>query len=196
MKVLHDWDRPYISRGWARLRGTSLLLYALSQKAPILYKIPFFRKNCRKVEEGQIGFMETLVKLDYIAGIKPIFGIRDEVRERYSERITLLEKTFNLDVRRHIHIGVEPDPTRQRLWDPPLNQPMHTWDFDTRWINGEKVELNPGELPIWHIDNPHHLAHYIDYLYEVKKKRPPSTLDAEMTETETSESTLAPVKEA
>jgi len=140
--------------------------------------------------------METLIKLDHTLGITSIFGIRDEVRERYPERITQLEKAHGLDVRRHIHIGVEPNPHRLRLWEPPLNQPMHTWDFDTRYINGEKVELNPGELPIWHVDNPHHLAHYIDFLYEVKKKRPPLTLDAETTETETSESTLAPIKEA
>ena len=196
MKVLHDWDRPYISRGWARLRGTSLLLYALSQKVPIFYRIPFFRQNRRKVEEAQIEFMETLIKLDHILGIEPIFGIRDGVRERYPERIAKLEKDHDLDIRRHTHIGVEPDPHRKRLWDPPLNQPRHTWDFDTKWINGEKVELNPGELPIWHVDNPHHLTHYINFLYEVKKKRHPSTLDAETIGTETSESTLAPVKEA
>jgi len=36
---------------------------------------------------------------------------------------------------------------------------------------GEEPHLAPDELPVFHVDRPYHLPHYISYLFEVKEKR-------------------------
>lgn len=166
MMVLHDWDRLWIGGGWARSRGLSLLCYYLSRKFRPLSRIKYFRENADRIEAEQLTYMETLIKLNKLSGINPIFGIRDLIRTRYGDEIDELAMRYDLDIRRHIHIGEYPDPDRERLWDPPLPQPRTNWHFDTRWIRGEKLVLEPGELPVWHVDMPYNLAHYIDYLYE------------------------------
>lgn len=166
MKVLHDWDRLWVDGGWARKRGLSLLFYYLSRKFPVLLKIKHFRENSEVIESEQMNYMETLVKLDKLSGVTPIFGIRDIIRIKYGNGIDELAIKYDLDVRRHIHRGEPPDPARERLWDPPLSQTRATWHFDTKWIRGDNLVLKPGELPVWHVDMPHNLAHYIDYLYK------------------------------
>ena len=166
MKVLHDWDRLWIDGGWAKKRGFSLLCYYLSRKFPVLSRIKYFRENGEAIESEQMTYMETLIKLDKLSGVTPIFGIRDIIRTRHGNEIDELAIKYDLDMRRHIHRGEAPDPARQRLWDPPLSQTRATWHFDTKWIRGERQDLAPGELPAWHVDAPHNLAHYINYLYE------------------------------
>jgi len=167
MKVLHDWDRLVIEGGWVKRRFISLFLYGLCRKFIFLRKISYLRKNAEKVEAEQLAYMVTLIKLNRLCGVMPIFGIRDEIRERYDAEINELAEKYGLDVRRHIHEGDNSDPDRKRLWVPPLTQSMDTWHFDTDWIKGIKVVLKPDELAIFHVDVPHYLKHYIDYLYEV-----------------------------
>jgi len=123
-------------------------------------------KNTLKIDKEKIHYMETLIKLDMIAGITPIFGIRDEVRARHRERIEELEKIYKVDIRRHIHIGDNDDPDRKRLWEPPLkNQTLNSWHFELEYMRGNKRELQFGELPIFHVDRPNLIWVYIDYLF-------------------------------
>ena len=166
MKVLHDWDEISIRVDWSRRRGISLLLYCLANKFPFLKGYKFIMKNTLKIEKEKIQHMETLIKLDLIAGVTPIFGIRDEVRARHRERIDKLEKIYQVDIRRHIHIGEPPDPNRKRLWEPPLKQPPKNRHFDTHFKEGKLIDLSPGELPVFHVDYPYDLKHYIDFIYE------------------------------
>lgn len=165
MKVLHDWDRLWIDGGWARKRGLSLLCYYLSRKFPVLLRIKYFRENGEVIESEQLAYMETLIKLNKLSGVTPIFGIRPIIKTRYGKEIDELAIRHDLDMRCHIHLGEPPDPDRERLWSPPLSQTKATWHFDTKWVRGERVALAPGELPLFHVDTPHYLAHYIDYLY-------------------------------
>lgn len=167
MKVLHDWDRTVIDGGWVKNRCLSLFLYGLCTKFKFLRNIKYLQENAEKVEAEQIEYMLTLIKLNQLCGVNPIFGIRDEIRERYDKEINELAEKYDLDVRRHIHIGEEPDPDRKRTWDPPLTQSKDTWNFGTNWVKGNKVSLKPNELAIFHVDRPHYLKHYIDYLYEI-----------------------------
>ena len=166
MKVLHDWDRLWIDGGWARGRGISLLCYYLSRKFKFLSWIKYFRENAELLEAEKLAYMVTLIKLNKLSGVTTIFGIRDIIRTRHGKGIDELAIKYELDIRRHIHIGEPPDPDRERLWDPPLPQPRTIWHFDTRWIKGDNLVLGPGELPVWHVDFPYNLNHYIDYLYE------------------------------
>lgn len=166
MKVLHDWDRIWIDGGWALKRSVSLFCYLLSKKIPVLRRIKYFRENTERVQDEQLAYMETLIKLSQLAGVSPIFGIRDVIREKYGDEIDGLASKYGVDVRRHIHVGELPDPDRIRLWEPPLAQSRESWSFDTKYARGEKVILKPGELPIFHVDRPYHLAHYIDFLHE------------------------------
>ena len=167
LKVLHDWDQVLRSKSWTLRRGISLVVYSLSIRIPFLNIFHAVLKNKLKIEKEELEYMETLIKLDKIAGIIPVFGIRDNVRERYGDRIDELQKRYNLDIRRHIHIGANNDPNRKRIWEPQLErQTPNSWHFDLKYMQGIKMELQLGELPIFHIDRPNLLSVYIDYLFE------------------------------
>lgn len=164
MKVLHDWDEVSIRVDRSRRRGVSLLLYCLANKFPFLKGYEFIMKNTLKIEKEKIQHMETLIKLDLIAGITPIFGIRDEVRERHRKRIDELERIYNVDIRRHIHIGEPPDPNRKRLWEPPLSKDV-SWRFENDYINGI-ARARENEIPVFHVDYPYNIKYYIDFVFE------------------------------
>jgi len=166
--VLHDWDRLEIEGQWAKRRGISLLLYCLVRKLKLLRKIKYLNENAERIEAEKISYMETLIKLNRICGVDPVFGIRDVINKKYGDEIYKLKLRYEIDVRRHIHIGKNNDPNRIRMWIPPLyGQTRESWHFDTKFARGEKVFLGPDEMPIFHIDRPYHLALYIDYLFEM-----------------------------
>ena len=169
MKVLHDWDSSTISGRKAMHRGISLVAYAISKVFPWLNLIRRIERNNKGLELERIFYMKTLIKLDLLLGIDPIFGIRDEVSSIYIEEILDLKEKFGLDIRKHFHIGSPPDPDRIRGWDPPLSQSMKSWTFEKDYIEG-RGELEPGDLPIFHVDNPENLRYYIDYLFEVRAR--------------------------
>ncbi len=170
MKVLHDWDEIKPRVDWARRRGISLLLYSLANKFPVLKKIKRVAENTRKIEDEKMGYMETLIRLDYIAGIIPIFGIRPNVMKRYGKEIGALKEVYGIDVRDHLHIGEPPDPDRKRVWIPPLRQTQSSWNFDSDFGQGIRVKLADGELPTFHVDYPYFLAEYVDYIFEEQNK--------------------------
>lgn len=169
MRVLHDWDSVTISGRKALRCGISLVVYALSKWAPWLNHVGRIKRNNKELEEERLKYMETLIKLDELIGIEPIFGITDEVMERYSDEILQMKDDYGLDVRRHIHIGRPPDPNRLRLWEPPLSQSMKSWNFETDYIEG-RGELEPGDLPLFHVDFPENVRFYIAYIYTEKKE--------------------------
>lgn len=175
MKILHDWDRTWISGKWAKNRGISLICYALSRKFPLLNRIKYFHENSESIRAEQLAYMETLIKLDKLCGVTSVFGIRDIIKERYGKKIDGLTALYDIDVRRHVHIGKNSDPNRTRTWEPYLYQPMENWSFDNRWINarkqGRKLVVNPNMLAGFHVDYPHHLSYYIAYLYEVMEDK-------------------------
>ena len=165
IEVLHDWDEIPIRVDWARKRGISLLAYCLANKFPILKKIQVISENSKKIELEKLEYMETLAKLDYIAKIKPIYGIRRDVRNRYRDPIEMIRSDYDLDVRLHVHVGEPPDPRRIRLWVPPLSKKVSR-HFDTEYIAGKRGGVDESEIPVFHVDYPYQLKNYIDYIYE------------------------------
>ena len=113
--------------------------------------------------------METLILLDRLVGVTPIFGIRNPVLTRYLNELTEIRLKYGVDMRHHYHIGSPPDPNRIRGWIPPLDQSIKSWTFEKDFIAG-RGELGPGDLPIFHVDNPENIRHYIRYLYEVRAR--------------------------
>lgn len=165
VSVIHDWDSSTISGRKAIRRGISLVLYAISKVFPILNRIRRIERNNDALELERVDYMETLIKLDLLLGIDSIFGIRPGVMRRCGEEIKDLKELYGVDVRTHLHIGSPPDPGRKRLWIPSLSQSMKSWTFEKDYIEG-RGELEPGDLPIFHVDNPENLRYYIDYLYD------------------------------
>ena len=171
MKVLHDWDRNTRYGSLTLRRGLCLVLYGLSRKFLFLNRFGFVKKNALNIEGEQADYMETLIKLNMIAGVTPIFGIRDEIRAKHGNRINEFEKKYRADIRRHVHVGEAPDPNRMRYWEPPLehqdiiNQRRDSWHFDAHYAKGNKINLLPGEIPIFHIDRPDWLSFYIYFLH-------------------------------
>lgn len=154
-EVLHDWDNPYPSGSWALKRGISLICYAVTK---------FLKHPMGSVANETDSYVITLLKLDELLGIRPIFGLRDEVSAVKGSTASML-KLGGYDVRRHVHVGERLDPKRTRTWEPPLNQSPATWHFEDDCIAHRPTQLFEGELPCWHIDYPHHLRAYIDYLH-------------------------------
>ena len=153
-----DWDDPNIRGSWAIKKGVKLILYGI---------LVLFRKTNwapKEIMRETDDYAETMLKINDLLGIETVIGVRDSVKLAKIKTVEkMIEKGY--DVRRHTHIGEPPDPNRQRLWDPPLHQTPHTWHYDIDYVAGNRVELLPGELPVWHIDRPHYLKHYIDFLY-------------------------------
>lgn len=152
MKVLHDWDDPYLNWKWSAYLGY------------------WYTSHLFVARDTLLKHAETLAKLDKLCGVESIFGLRSSVKRDHPQILDILSD-HGVDVREHKHVGESyTDPDRQRTWNPPLNQPPHTWRYDKHWVQGKTTLLNKDELPIWHVDRPYYLPDYIDFLYQVKVK--------------------------
>ena len=169
MKVLHDWDRLTLSGKKSLTDGLSLILYAITKVIPFLNRIKWVERNTRKLESVKLAHLETLIKLDALVGVTPIFGIRDLVLDQYLDELTEIRLKYGVDMRHHFHIGSPPDPDRIRGWNPPLSQSRQSWNFEMDFIEGRGT-LEPGDLPIFHVDYPENLRYYIDYLYQERAR--------------------------
>ena len=162
LTVLHDWDRPGVYGRRAVLQKmVSSFCILIASYLPILLRLKFFSEPYEAYRSEKRRYLDTLLKLDTLAGVLPIFGIRDTVLSEYPD---LLNYPY---LRVHRHIGEPPDPNRTRTWEPPLNQPQYTWRYDSDYVEGKPVILKHGTYPIWHVDHVHYLADYIGFLYSV-----------------------------
>lgn len=162
MNVLHDWDNPYRSGRWCIRRGVQLILYGISKKIPLFRRLPMVEEVYGELYKNAI----TLAKLDRLVDVEGIFGVRDDVAEKFPT-IGIEVVKYLGDFRRHIHID---HPEEIRLWEPPLKCPRKVvWHYDQRYRDhGEKISmLKAGELPIFHVDYPNFVPLYIDWLYWV-----------------------------
>ena len=157
MKVLIDYDNPHQSRGEAWRRGWKLIRYA------VMSKLGFNPKG----DDESDNYLLTLVRLNKLCGVESVIGLRDVVEETKPYlRATLTG--FDVDIRRHTHIGPNSDPKRARIWQPPLHQSRATWHYDMDYVAGRKPKLEADELPIFHADYPNLIGDYIRFLYEWK----------------------------
>lgn len=157
-KILFDWDNPNISGSYAIKKGIKLITYGILKGLKLNKFLP------KEIVNETDDYAKMILQINDMLGVTTIIGIKDNVKEVKSETINyMINKRY--DVRKHIHIGDNLCSDRKRLWEPPLNQSMDSWHFDSDYANGKKVELKKGELPIWHFDNPHYIKHYIDFLY-------------------------------
>jgi hypothetical protein len=155
LKVLHDFDNPYISGKWALSRGVQLITYALSRK------LSFLKRYCKEVYAESEDYSCTLCALDQLLGIKGIFGINDMVEKEFP---SLRKKLTELEARtaRHWHVSKE-----EVHWEPELNVPQTQWWFDQEYSSGKRSP-RPEEWIVFHCDYPHLLSSYIRCLYQLK----------------------------
>ena len=156
MKVLFDWDNPNLSGKWAIRQGIYLIVYGVLK----FLGVNFPREIANETDD----YASTILKLNDMLGVETVIGIRDPVKAAKTRTVEKMVEA-GCDVRRHIHIGKNSDPNRQRLWEPLLKQTPHTWHYDIDYVAGKPMNLLPGELPLWHFDRPYHLKNYIDFLY-------------------------------
>ena len=163
LTVLHDWDNPSVYGRRAILQKmVSSFCILTASYLPLLLRFRFFREPYEACRSEKRRYLDTLLKLDTLAGVLPIFGIRDTVLSEYPELANYPH------LRIHRHIGNPPDPNRTRTWEPPLNQPPYSWRYDSDYVEGKPVSLRSRDTyPIWHVDHPHYLQDYIDFLYSV-----------------------------
>ena len=159
MKVLHDWDDPYLGCRKAIYQGIKLILYGFCKW--FMFKPKFLED----IYEERRRNLDAIIKLDKLVGVESIIGIRWIIYLHYPTIFKDLKK-YDVDVREHIHIGGNKHPYRKREWIPELKQSKNTWHYDREYVKGIEPKLEEGELPIWHVDYPKFLSYYIDFLYE------------------------------
>ena len=163
MRILHDYDNPYLGPNYAIKRGLKLIFYGIFKRLGLRPK--FTETIYNEVRN----YTDTLIKLDKLVGVNPIMGIRDKVQDHYPDIMKELG-SYGVDVRTHIHIGEIPDLNRTRTYEPLTGLEhisSNVWHYDTDYVLNQRPKLKEGEIPIWHVDRPYFLKHYIDFLYEV-----------------------------
>jgi hypothetical protein len=155
LKVVHDFDNPYMSGRWALRRGIQLITYALSRK------ISFLKRYCREVYAENEANSYTLYALDRLLGIRGIFGINDVVEKEFSGLRKRLGELGAPTVR-HWHVSKD-----EVHWEPELGIPRTQWWFDQEYSCGIRSP-KPDEWLVFHCDYPHLLPAYIQCLYELR----------------------------
>jgi len=158
MKVLHDFDTPFLSGSYALKRGLRLVVYAASKK------LPFLRPFVRDVYEECRNYCLTLARLDKLIGLKAAFGLREDVEKEFPDLRRKLEE-MGFAVHRHVHV------TRANVvWDPPLDVEPQYWFFDQRYAAGGLKIDNETKWAVFHADYPHVFEHYVRFLEESRSK--------------------------
>lgn len=155
LKVLHDFDNPYMSGKWALRRGIQLITYAVSRK------LSFLKRYCREVYAESETYTYTLYALDHLLGIRGIFGINDAVETEFPGLRKKLSELGAPTVR-HWHASKD-----EVHWEPELNVPRTQWWFDQEYSSGHRSP-RPDEWLVFHCDYPHMLSPYIRCLYELE----------------------------
>jgi hypothetical protein len=162
MKVLHDFDSPFLSGRYALKRGIQLVLYAISKKIKFLRRFEVIEEVYNETTQYAL----TLAKLDKISNVQSFFGIHHNVRNIFPEFSRVVEQ-YDANVIEHWHELSNGNSISK--WNPPLHQRKETWHYDLEYKNKGKevVKLAKDEMPIFHVDYPHLLEYYIDWLYFV-----------------------------
>jgi len=159
LKVLHDFDNPYLSGGYALKRGFQLILYALSRK------MRFLRRFCKRIYEENVEYARTLNYLDQLLGIDSIFGINDRVQVVFPNLREELEGGGGRTVR-HWHVSKD-----EVHWEPELNVPRSQWWYDREYSEGKRTTKS-GEWIVFHCDYPYLLPAYIRCIHELSNETP------------------------
>jgi hypothetical protein len=162
IKVLHDFDSPFLSGRYALKRGIQLVLYAISKKIKFLRRFDKIKDVYNETEK----YAQTLAKLDKISNVQSFFGIHNNVRTIFPEFPKVL-KQYDANIIEHWHELSNGSSISK--WNPPLCQRKETWHYDLDYKSKGKqvVKLEKDEMPIFHVDYPYLLECYIDWLYFV-----------------------------
>jgi hypothetical protein len=155
IRVLHDFDSPFLSGTYALRRGLRLIMFALSKK------LPFLRPFVKDIYAECYSYCLTLARLDKLMGLKSTFGLKQEVEKEFPDLRCVLEE-MGFDVRRHVHIS-----KAEVTWDPPLDVEPKYWFFDQAYATGRMKPSRDTKWAVFHADYPYLLDWYVRFLNEV-----------------------------
>lgn len=155
IKVLHDFDNPYLSGSYSLRRGLKLVIYALSKKFPPL------RRLVKDIYAETYSNCKTLAALDKLLGLDSRFGLKDEVLEAFPGLDKELVK-MGFHVHKHAHISR--DDVR---WEPTLDVEKEAWFFDQTFNRNRNVPED-ARWAVFHADYPYLLPTYIDFLVQAR----------------------------
>jgi hypothetical protein len=151
IRIIHDFDNPYLSGRYALRRGLALILFAASKKLRLL------RPLAKRVYRECYDYCLTLAKIDRLLGVQSHFGIKDEVAREFPELVSELQ-ALGFQVHRHYHVS------RENVgWDPSLDIDQRSWFFDQEYARNKMI---PDSLDwaVFHADYPFLIDSYIDFL--------------------------------
>jgi len=154
-KVLHDFDSPFLSGRYALKRGLRLIIFALSKK------LPFIKPIVKDVYAECYEYCLTLARLDRLAGVDSVFGLKKEIEDEFPDLKRRLEG-MGFSVHTHIHLS-----KTNVVWDPPLAVDSKYWFFDQLYARGEIKADERTKWAVFHADYPHLFMHYVRFLKEL-----------------------------
>jgi len=158
IKVVHDFDSPFLSGRYALRRGAKLILFAVSKI------LPFLRPFVNDIYDECYRNCLTLAMIDKLVGVKSIFGLRQDVETEFPDLRGQLE-SMDFDVRRHSHIS-----TTEVTWDPPLDVEPEYWFFDQVYAAGKLKPSKNTKWAVFHADYPFLLSRYVEFLDESRSE--------------------------
>jgi len=154
IRVLHDFDSPFLSGRYALKRGLQLIVYALSKK------LPFIRPLVKDVYMESYEYCLTLARLDRLVGLQSVFGLTGVVEQQFPD---LREKLHEMGYEAHKHVHFSKTSV---AWDPPLSVDPKYWFFDQQYAAGEVKVNGNTEWAVFHADYPHLFDYYVSFLHE------------------------------
>jgi len=154
IRVLHDFDSPFLSGRYALRRGLRLMMFALSKK------LPFLRPFVKDIYAECYSYCLTLARLDKLIGLKSAFGLKREVEKEFPGLRGMLEE-MGFAVHEHAHLS-----KTNVVWDPPLDVDPQYWFFDQGYASGDLSPTKETRWAVFHADYPHLLDVYIKFLAE------------------------------
>jgi len=135
-----------------------LIVFALSKK------LPFLRPIAKDVYTECYEYCLTLARLDKLAGVKGIFGLRKDVEREFPELRGQLQE-MGFVVHRHTHLS-----KTEVTWDPPLDVGSEYWFFDRDYAKGALEISENTEWAVFHADYPYLVSDYLRFLQESKSR--------------------------
>jgi hypothetical protein len=158
MRVLHDFDSPFLSGRYALGRGLKLIVFAMSKKLPLL------RPLVKDVYSECYVYCLTLAKLDRLIGLNSAFGLKKEVEREFPDLRHKLQD-MGFAVHSHTHIS-----KTNVIWDPPLDVDPEYWSFDRMYAEGKMAPGKETRWAVFHADYPYFLNRYISFIEESASK--------------------------
>jgi len=159
--IIHDWDFPLYKPSTCLKTSLWLLGY---------FFLGRFKRYRNRMPETllkqKLSYMQALIQIDQLYGVKPVWGITDQVLQAFPEAVKLLEQNGQ-EIRYHYH-NKQKQQGKGR-WLPSLQVEPENMIYDRLYMQG-KTELPESTTVVWHVDHIYNLPWYIKFLEKCKEE--------------------------